>query len=187
MSINLNDEQFAGSRIFNNGVAGLAKDVTISVVKKTDEDHQNAPEYKLVATDSNGGSANSPFYYFSPRDGATEEEVTKSRNGEIARLVSLARAVMGEEYKLPQVESVQEALDVVMELVRDNAGSKKFNVYATYGTAYRPSQYIGLRKYNFIEPATENSTLTPSPSDNLERVTPDAPKEQEAAATSGWS
>jgi hypothetical protein len=188
MSINLNDSKFAGTRVFNAGKAGLAQDVTVKVTKKTDEDHERAPDYRLVFTDESGGEINTGFYYFEPRDGATKEEVERSQGYELGRYVHLARAVMGDDYELPTVNDMTEALDTVMTLVRDNVGSKKFNIYTNYGTVGYAKQYLQVRKYNFIEPAdVKTSTLYASSKDIMEPVQPDAPAETSSVASSGWS
>ena len=62
--INLNDSSFdasEGSAIFNNGNAGVAENVTMSIVKRKADDKPNSPEYKVVFTDENGGSCNTSF------------------------------------------------------------------------------------------------------------------------------
>lgn len=189
MSINLNDSQFAGKTIFNNGKAGVASNVKLQVVKKTSSDKETAPDYKVIFTDSQGGELNEGFYYFKPRPGATPEEVKKAEGYELSRLVHFARAVMGKNAQLPEVSSVQAALDTIMKLVNDNVGDKQFNIFVSYGTVDRPSQYLGLRRFNFIEPATEDSGLFQAPRDNMDRVTPDTPSNEPASttATSGWS
>ena len=51
----LNDNGFdakQGVTIFNGGVAGLVNDLKMSVYKKTKEDKENAPDYKVVFTDA---------------------------------------------------------------------------------------------------------------------------------------
>jgi len=52
--INLNDDTFDGGSnvtIFNNGTAGIVENVKLSVRKKTAEDKDRAPDYKLTYTD----------------------------------------------------------------------------------------------------------------------------------------
>lgn len=183
--INLNDEVFksSGVQIFNDGEAGLVEGVEISVEKRSADEPETYPDYKLIATDKNGATVNMGFYYFKPNDSDTEERQKERQNQEISRIVSIARAVMGQDYKLPEVSSVKEAYDVVFKLVKDNAGSKKFNVFVTYGTQSRPSQYLGLRYFNFIESGDVNpSTLKKSKSDQMERLEQDKPEEVGATA-----
>jgi len=63
---NLNDSSFDAKEaavIFNNGEAGIAENVTLTVNKKKPEDKEGSPDYKLTFTDENGGSCNSSFWY----------------------------------------------------------------------------------------------------------------------------
>lgn len=189
MSIDLNDKQFEANQVFNNGKAGRTENVTISVEKKTDDDHERAPDYKVIATDEGGATVNEGFYYFQPKDGDNEKEVKRKSKAEISRYVSLARAVMGEDAKLPEVSTPQEALDAIMKLVKENAGSQKFNVFTNYGTEGYASKYLRLRRYNFIEPAStpeEESSLKPGARDIMTPVQPDAAATTTAEASSGW-
>ena len=186
--INLNDSQFADSKIFNNGKAVLVKDVTLSVEKN----ESDSPAFWLTLTDTAGATLKQGFFYFSPNPAASEADVERSRGYEVGRLVHLARAVMGDNAELPEVKNAQDALDVVMKLIRDNAGSNKFNVFDTYETVNLQSQYLKLRRFRFIEPAgSESTTLLQGAKDNMERVQPDSPSNQEtgveAGAANGWS
>jgi hypothetical protein len=184
--INLNDEVFestGGVQIFNDGEAGLVKGVEISVEKRNADEPETYPDYKLIATDKTGATVNRGFYYFKPNDSDSEERQKERQNQEISRIVSIARAVMGPDYKLPEVNSIKEAYDTVFKLVKDNAGSKKFNVFVTYGTTSRPSEYLGLRYFNFIESSdTEPTTLRKSKLDQMERLEADKPQEVGATA-----
>ena len=63
MSINLNDESYNvkdSGPIFNGGVAGIAENVTMSIIKRKADDKDGAPEYKLVFTDDAGASRSAP-------------------------------------------------------------------------------------------------------------------------------
>lgn len=185
----LNDDKTFGGApaIFNGGEAGLVKDVTISVEKKDSSDSSNSPDYKLFVDDGTG-KINQGFYYFTPNPQNDEEYNNKRQNQEISRVLHVAKAVMGEDYTFPEVNSVKEAYDTLFKLVHDNAGTKKFNVYTTYGTTSRPSQYLGLRYFNFIEPAgLEKSRLTSSNNDQMERLTPDEKKDEfETTSSDSW-
>lgn len=168
----LNGSEFQGSSIFNGGNAGLVKNVDISVEKKQDEG--NTPDYKLIATDS-AGSINVGFYYVTPNSAKNEEENAKYATMQVSRVVHIAKAVMGADYKFPAVTSAKEAYDVLFKLVMDNAAGKKFNVYTTYGTKDRPSKYLGFRFFSFIESADNNpTTLLNKHVDLLERVVEDS-------------
>ena len=68
MNINLNDDSFnpaQGVAIFNGGNAGTVENVKVSLVKKSAEDKEMAPDYKIIFTDNNGASCNTPLWYVS--------------------------------------------------------------------------------------------------------------------------
>ena len=171
----LNDEkEFGGSSIFNDGVAGLVKNVEISVEKKDPSTQANTPNYKLFIGDSKG-KINEGFYYWSPNTQKTEEQNKKSERTAVSRVRSIAVAVLGKDFVFPAVSSSKEAYDVLFKLIGDNAKGKLFNVYANYGNRGYVKQFMGLRFFNFIEPAgTEPTTLRPNEDDILERIVPDA-------------
>lgn len=185
------DKQFGGApQIFNEGVAGLVDNVTISVEKKEAGEPDNYPDYKLIVKDKAGNTVNQGFYYFTPNQANDDDYNTKRETQEVGRVLHIARAVMGEDYQFPSVNSSKEAFDVLFKLVKDNAANKSFNVYATYGTVVRPSGFIGLRYFNFIEPAGASpSRLTSNKNDNMERVVADEdskPQEQNTQAVEKW-
>ena len=173
MMINLNEKKFEGTSVFNGGKAGTAKDVTLTVEKRGADEPTNYPDYKLFATDGGGSKISQGFYVYKANPSVGADQNEKRFTQEVSRLVHLARAVMGSDYQLPEVTSMQEAADVVFKLVKDNAGSSKFNIFATYGTMTKPSKYLGMRYFNFVEPATENSRFKVGNMDNMERINPD--------------
>ena len=177
MKIDLNGKDFeGGTAIFNGGNAGLAKDVTISVAKRKVDEPENYPNYKLIVKDSDGLEISQGFYYFTPNPQKDEAHNEKRATQEVSRVLHLARAVMGADYDFPaDIASVEQAYDVLFALVKDNAEGKKFNVFTTYGTTMRPSKYLGVRYFDYIEPAGENSRLSVKRTDNMERVVADAP------------
>ena len=177
MTIDLNGKEFeGGTAIFNGGNAGLVKDVTISVTKRQVDEPENYPNYKLVVKDSAGAEISQGFYYFTPNPQKDEAYNEKRATQEVSRVLHLARAVMGADYNFPaEIGSVQEAYDVLFKLVKDNAEGKKFNIFVTYGTTMRPSKYLGVRYFDYIEAATDSSRLRVKTADNMERVVADAP------------
>lgn len=177
MKIDLNGKDFeGGTAIFNGGNAGLAKDVTISVAKRQVDEPENYPDYKLTAKDAVGSELTQGFYYFTPNPQKDEAFNEKRATQEVSRVLHVARAVMGADYKFPVIDSVKEAYDVLFTLVKDNAGDSKFNVFTTYGSSMRPSKYLGLRYFDFIEPAGGVSRLYVKKGDSLERIVADAPQ-----------
>lgn len=172
----LNEKKFGGTVIFNNGVGGVAKDVEISVEKKKADEPDSYPNYRLVVTDNAGAKINQGFYYPKSDPNKSPEQNEQSTVREVGRVIHIARAVMGNDYQFPQVNSSKEAFDVLFKLIHDNAGGAKFNVFVGYGTRAYPDKYLKLRYFNFIEPADTNpSRLRVTPNDLLERVEQDAP------------
>ncbi len=176
---NLNDKNFGGgATVFNNGVAGKIENVTLDVNKREMSDPDNSPDYKVVFTDVAGGQINTGFYYH--KDNAMYDE-KRNRDLEgwtVGRVLSIAHAVLPEEFVFPEVTSSKQAMDSLFKIIKDNCGGKTVNLYTNYGTKAKPSQYLSTRYFNFIEKTgtPENvSKLKFSPNDNLDKLTPDAP------------
>jgi hypothetical protein len=170
----LNDKEFNGTVVFNNGNGGKVEGVTISVEKKAAEQPDTYPAYKLIVSDKAGGKINQGFYYPTPKQGASEEDNAKRVKREVGRVITIARAVLGADAALPTVSSAKEAYDKLFALIGEASVGKTFNVYATYGTVGYASKYLGLRYFDFIENAeTPNGRLTAKNGDLLERVTED--------------
>jgi len=164
--INLNEVKDGGVSIFNGGNAGAARATLKSVNKKQPSDPDNAPDYKLVFEDKSG-EVNRGIYV------PTDE--TKAA-GELSILMHIGRAVMGKDYKFPEVNSYEEAYKTVLSLVKKHGVGQEFNIFVCYGWSGKPSMYLGLRRYNFMESgevALESSKLIPSNSDVMERIQPD--------------
>lgn len=184
--INLNGKEFGGTIIFNGGNAGKVENVTISIEKKQPGEPDVYPDFKLVVEDAAGGKLNQGFYYFTPNPQNDAARNEQRETQEISRVLHIAKAVVGENYDFPAVQSAREAFDVLFKIAADNAAGKKFNVFATYGTVNRPNKkgYLGLRYFNFIEPADANpSRLVAGRQDLMERVVEDAPQGQPSTAT----
>lgn len=169
----LNDEsEFTGGvAILNGGNAGLVKNIDLAVERKEDPS-TNKPDFQLVATDAQG-SVKEGFYYPTPNPQKTQEENDKYAKMQVGRVLHAAKAVMGNDYQFPAVNNAKEAFDTLFPLIEANTKGKKFNVFTTYGNKNRPSQYLGLRFFDFIEPATEDSKLFVKNTDMMERLTAD--------------
>lgn len=165
--IDLNGSDFAEKvvKVFNNGVGGKVDNVTIKVEKKSLDGHAQAPDFNVVFTDSEGASANAGFYY------EGNEQIL------ISRALHVGRAVLGADYVFPAAESTKDALNKIMKLIKDNSEGKLFNTFCTYGNVnYKPSQYLNIRYFDFIEPAdVVNTRLRLKAGDLLEKVVQDAP------------
>jgi hypothetical protein len=154
MNINLNDSAFdakEGKAIFNNGNAGIANDVTLSISKKKPEDKEGSPEYKVVFTDADGGSCNMSFWTVDKATQFATMEEQIQKQGKV--LKHLLHAIYGKDFQLPQFQSAADMLNGCMKLVREglpNAG--KFRVFANYGTTSSVKQYVQPRSWvPFIE------------------------------------
>ena len=186
---NLNDKNFGGgATVFNNGVAGKIENVTVSVTKKEMSDPDNSPDYKVIITDVAGGQINTGFYYH--KDNAMYDE-KRNRDLEgwtVGRVLSIAHAVVPEDFVFPDVESSKQAMDSLFKIIREHSENKMVNVYTNYGTKAKPSQYLSTRYFNFIEKAgtpAAVSKLKFSPNDNLEKLQADSPSTPEVKSGSG--
>lgn len=181
MKINLNDFASGGDvKVFNEGRAGRVTNVSVSVKRKTQEDKQNAPDFHLIYTDSTGAFINDGIYF------PTEKDTPKGLRIRVGRLVDVLYALNPDlrTKKLPEFEGYREAIDFLMKQIATNSKNSLVNVFVTYGTVGKPSQYLGLRLFNFIEPASTTEDVTrlktvnnPNSdkrqyNDNLERVKP---------------
>lgn len=186
--IDLNGKDFEQQSvaIFNNGEAGLVQNVDVKVEKKDPSEPDNRPDFRLVVEDG-VGSINQGFYYFTPNPQDSTERQKTRETQEVSRVLHVARAVLGADYTFPSVSTAREAYDMLFKLIAENVGGKKFNVFVTYGTLNRPNKkgYMGLRYFDFIEPAGETHFRT-KPQDLMSRVEPDAPAVEGAPKTESW-
>lgn len=173
--IDLNGNEFKGTTIFNGGNAGLAENVTISAIeRKKVDDPGNYPDYKVIIKDPTGAEISQGFYYYTPSPDKSAQENAKRETQEVSRVLHIARAVMGADYQFPGVTTAKEAFDVLFKLIKENFTGKTFNVFVTYGTDFKPSKYLGLRYFDFIESSEGTSRLRTKPADNMERLVEDS-------------
>ena len=189
MSFNLNDASFGGgATVFNNGNTGIVENVKMSVTKKLSTDPDNSPDYKLIFTDVSGGQINQGFYYHK-----NNELYDAKRNGDletwlVGRVLSAAKAVVPTDFSFPNFETSKEALDFLFKTIKEHSEEKMVNAYVTYGTINKPSQYLGLRYFNFVESVDTPANMTRlklSPSDQMSKITADAPSTSEAGTPVG--
>jgi len=171
---NLNDASFnaiEGKAVFNNGNAGVVENVTVSVKKKTAEDKENAPDYKLVFTDANGGSCDMSFWYVTAATeySSIEEQVKKQGT----KMKHVIHAIYGQDYQIPvNATNAKELLDQSMKVIRDGLQNPaKFRVFANYGTNSSVKNYIQPRSWvPFIESANVPATETRLKVGNLDAM-----------------
>lgn len=178
---NLNDANFGGGiTVFNNGNAGKVEGVKMSVTKRSVEDPDNSPNYKLVFTDNAGGVINTGFYYHENNNSKTEKQNNDAATWLVSRVHSAAKAVVPANFVFPEVKTAKEAVDSLFKIIKDNCEGKLVNVYVTYGTVSKPSKYLTTRYFNFVEAAdtpANQTRLKPSNNDQMIKLEADAPSE----------
>lgn len=181
MKFNLNDDSLmgGGSAVFNNGIAGRVENVKVEVTKRKADDAENAPNYKLVFTDTNGLQVNQGFYYHKDNDMYDSTKNEANAGYLVGRILSAAKTIVPEGFAFPDVEGkdVNEIVDILFTIIRENSEGKIVNIFVTYGTKNKPSSFLGVRFFDFIErPGTASSRLREKGNDLMERLVEDAPK-----------
>jgi hypothetical protein len=181
MNFNLNDNSLAGggSVIFNQGIAGKVDNVKIEVKKRATDEPDSYPDYKLVLTDDEGGTVNQGFYYHKDNDQYDAAKNEANAGYLIGRILSIAKAIVPNDFIFPNVEgkSTKEIVDILFKIIKENSDEKRVNAFVTYGTKTKPSQYLGLRFFNFVEASdSKYSRLKPTGNDMMERLVEDSPK-----------
>jgi len=166
--INLNEVKEKSISIFNGGEAGVAKGKLTKVEKKQPGDAERSPDFKVFFEDKEGETN---IAFFVP-DG--QDEVKSNR--ELARLLSLARAYFGDDFEFPKVKNYNEAYSVVLKMLKKECVGEEFNLFVCYGYDAKPSSFLGVRKFDFVESgkvSIEDSKLEVKKSDVMERLQPD--------------
>jgi len=180
------------SPVFNAGVAGKVEEVKVEVNKRRADEPDSYPAYKLTFTDNTGNSVNQGFYYFTPKQGYSDEQNDKLSGYLIDRVLETANAVIPEGFVYPEipetgdnVKDTNVALDTLFKVIKDNSDDTKVNVFVTYGTKQKPSKYLSLRYFNYVEKAgkTGYSPLKEKGDDLMQRVVEDSPREEQSTTT----
>jgi hypothetical protein len=189
---NLNDNSLigGGSQVFNGGIAGKTDNVKVSVTKRASTDPDNQPDYKVFFTDTEGGQINQGFYYH--KDNSLYDE-TKNKANEgylVGRVLSIAKALVPEDFVFPNVDgkTSSQILDILFKIIRDNEESTTVSIFTNYGTKTKPSSYMNVRYFSFIEKTdTPNTRLKANGNDMMEKLTSDSPATASTAkTTSDW-
>lgn len=193
MNFNLNDNSLVsgGIKVFNNGIAGVVKNVKLSVTKKTPEEQEMSPDYKVIITDDDGAFINQGFYYHKEDSNKSSEQNDKNAGYLVGRIQSVSNSVVPAGFIYPEVsnKNANEIVDILFKIINDNCEGKTVNVLATYGRKVNPSQYLGLRFFDFIESGDAvNSKLKVKGDDMIERMVADesSSKSEEKASSSPW-
>jgi hypothetical protein len=127
LDINTEEYTTGESVIFNEGEAGVVGDVKISVAKKTSDDKENFPDYRIVFADKNGGELNRGIYY-------PDASNQKSMLNAVKLVKHITHVCNGNKDKLPLFKDEKDMIDQTMKLLREEGGKFKANVVANYGS-----------------------------------------------------
>lgn len=174
-TFNLN-EKAAGSAIFNNGAAGKAVGVEVTIEKRKADEPDSYPDYKLVVTDQSGGMPINQGFYINDADPDNRKQMTYQR------IKSIADAVVPEDFVYPEVNGYVDAINTLFKVIKENSEGVKVDVFVCYGyvdkvQGPKPSKYLGLRMFNFIQKQDASfDRLKASAADIMVRPEADAPK-----------
>lgn len=178
--MDLNSSEFATKeiKVFNNGDAGKVKNVEVKVEKRKVDEPETHPDYKLIFTDENGGAVNMGVYYWKDNAQKTDEQNAKNKGFFIQRLLSVAKSLLGNDFKFPAVKGADDAVNVIMTLIakESKAGNNKLNLFTAYGTELYPKKFLTVRFFDFVEAASTPdgaSRLKPKRDDVMVRPTDD--------------
>lgn len=161
--------------IFNNGVAGRVKNVKLSLEIKPKGEFSNSPDVKFWFEDQDGSKCNTGWYHFSKDDSKDDAtNMTRFKNN-ILTLLAIAKTVTPEGFVFEDSKGFNErqAEEYLISVIDKYKNATLVNVFVCYGYTGKPSQYIGTRKFNFIEKATvadTETTLKAGPKDVMERI-----------------
>lgn len=167
--IRLNEIQ--ENKIINNGAAGLVENVKLTVERKSVRSPERFPDFKLVFTENNGAEIDIGFYYFEPKPNETEEQQDKRSTLLLKRLMHVARAVMGHEYAPTQeFETVNEAMDFIFNVIEENSGDQRFDIFINFGSKNFPNKrgYLEVRfAVPFIRTIGDNTVILSPYADDI--------------------
>jgi len=190
--INLNDEKFEQKeiKIFNGGEAGVVKNCNVRVEKKSADDAENAPDYKLFVIDETGAELNKGYFKGNLNDMSDKQEQFFVR--EMKHLSKVFRV----DDKMPaQVASYEELMDVTMKLCNKNQDNVKINVAVCYGNVDYPRRFLEIDGFWGIQnvedgiPRLGKKALTERPdpdSDGPDIQIGDSPEDVDGVAD-GWA
>lgn len=183
--INLNDNSLLenqGVSIFNGGNAGRVENVKVTIEPKDKDDQSKSPDAKIFFEDK-FGKANMGYYFYSKNEMYDEARNTKNAQNKIIQLLSLAKAMVKEDFVFPDVagKSVNEIEKILLGIIKQNEGAT-VNIFVAYGGGNYPSRYLTPRMFNYVERSTveeKDSKLKPTSYDIM--VKPEDNPTQSAA------
>ena len=185
---NLNDKNFdGGNAVFNGGIAGKVNNVKFTVEKKKTTDPDNSPDYKIFYKDDQEAVINQGFYYHANNPSKDDKKNKDLEMYLVSRVLSIAKTVLGKDYVFEEYQTSKDALDGMFKLINANSEGKLVSIFTTYGTTTKPSQYLGLRYFNFIETMDSSpSRLVRNNNDQMERIVADAVQSNSTEASNTW-
>ncbi len=184
MNFNLNDNSLLANGIFNNGNAGKAENVSVSVKRKGPEDPANGPAVKFLFTDATGGTIDDGYFRFELDHARSDADNQKTARMRFGRLLSIANCLVPQGFQYPDTSNMTptQIEDVLLNTIEHHASpEKKMNIFVNYGRKANPSRFLRVRTFDFVEPAgtpAEKSRLKPKNDDNMEQLQADAPANQ---------
>lgn len=177
LDLNSVDTTQGAVSIFNNGVAGRVKNVKVTIEPKGNDDFGNSPDVKIWFEDQEGHKCNTGWYRFTPDDRIDENANKKRLKNNMITLLAVVKALAPEDFQFQDVTQLnqKQVEDYLITTLTQLQGQRLVNVFVCYGFTGKPSQYIGTRKFNFIERAEvtdEETTLKPANTDVMERMEP---------------
>ena len=151
--------------IFNGGMAGVVKNCTARVEKKTDKDPDNFPKYRIVYIDEKGGEINKG--YFDNYDDASDK-AKKYFVKEMRHLLDQSGTKLA-----VKANSYSELLDAAMKELYKAMPKNKYNIAVSFGTESYPKSFLEINGYWGVL-NVDADRLPNTPKDALiERPTPD--------------
>lgn len=159
--INLNDNSLLenqGVSIFNAGNAGRVENVKVTIEPKAKDDESKSPDAKIFFEDSMG-KCNMGYYFSSKNEMYDEEKNAKNAQNKIIQLLSLAKAMVADDFVFPDVAGMSnnDIEKVLLGVIKKHEGAT-VNVFVAYGGGNYPSKYLVPRMFNYVEKASVSAT-----------------------------
>lgn len=189
MSSYLDDPKFKEkpkALVFNNGSAGVVRNCKIDVTRKTSEDSERAPEYKLLAYDTEQiVNSDDTISVYPVNKGFFYQESFKSDRGEQYAVNELRNLLKTIEHPLDdnlqlkfsrEIKGYNDFLDYTFDYIVVTLKTKKnllVDIVVDYGDDYKASSFLRLAGYPWYIGVT-GSKLNNKRDAIMERPTPES-------------
>lgn len=177
---NISSDEFdskESKRGFNGGKAGECP-CTISIYRKSPEDNENAPDYKVIYTEVGQESFINHAFWRESQDPEREKKA-------IRNLKHLVKTTLGDNFlaQIPPKNTYGEILDEVMNIMDKNIQpSSVFYVFCNFGTSMGPKKYTQPRTWPPFIRREDQDPIEAGDIDIMERPAPDATSAPQAEA-----